>query len=92
MSSLQSSNVHLSSGRQPFSAASSRPKRGLVSLLHVLLASLFHISTSYAAPLLTVFEDDNEGKPASDPSLWLYLTIAMVLVLLGGAFAGLTIA
>jgi hypothetical protein len=33
-----------------------------------------------------------EPKPADDPSLWLYLTSATVLVLLGGVFAGLTIA
>ncbi|KAI9672951.1 MAG: hypothetical protein M1817_003115 [Caeruleum heppii] len=32
------------------------------------------------------------GKPPADPSLWIYLSIAVVLVLLGGAFAGLTIA
>lgn len=31
-------------------------------------------------------------KDGEDPSLWLYLTVAAVLVLLGGAFAGLTIA
>jgi hypothetical protein len=33
-----------------------------------------------------------EPKPAEDPSLWLYLTTAALLVLLGGVFAGLTIA
>ena len=33
-----------------------------------------------------------DGKPPSDPSLWIYLATAVVLVLLGGAFAGLTIA
>ncbi|KAF2396936.1 DUF21-domain-containing protein [Trichodelitschia bisporula] len=30
--------------------------------------------------------------PADDPSLWVYMSTALVLVLLGGAFAGLTIA
>ena len=30
--------------------------------------------------------------PHEEPSRWLYLTTAVVLVLLGGAFAGLTIA
>jgi metal transporter CNNM len=33
-----------------------------------------------------------DPKPAEDPSLWVYLSIAIALVLLGGAFAGLTIA
>ncbi|RHZ44265.1 putative DUF21 and CBS domain protein (Mam3) [Aspergillus thermomutatus] len=33
-----------------------------------------------------------DPKPPSDPSLWLYLSVAAALVLSGGAFAGLTIA
>lgn len=33
-----------------------------------------------------------DPKPADDPSLWIYLSFAAALVLLGGAFAGLTIA
>lgn len=36
--------------------------------------------------------EDLEPKPADDPSLWAYLAVAAALVLLGGAFAGLTIA
>ena len=35
---------------------------------------------------------EGEGKPTEDPSLWAYLGTAVALVLLGGAFAGLTIA
>jgi len=34
----------------------------------------------------------HEGEEIDDPDLWIYLAIAVVLVLLGGAFAGLTIA
>ena len=49
-------------------------------------AAPFHAST-----FLFSTEKDNP-KHAQDPSLWLYLTTAAVLVLLGGAFAGLTIA
>lgn len=37
-------------------------------------------------------EDQETPKPASDPTLWIYLAVAVVLVLLGGVFAGLTIA
>jgi len=36
--------------------------------------------------------DDDLPKDASDPDLWIYLGIAVALVLLGGVFAGLTIA
>ena len=41
-------------------------------------------------PFVTLKE--GEGKPGEDPSLWVYLGTAVALVLLGGAFAGLTIA
>lgn len=50
---------------------------------------------AHAAPLdrgtFDILKED-EGKPAEDPSLWAYLGTAVALVLLGGAFAGLTIA
>lgn len=36
--------------------------------------------------------DGVDPKPVDDPSLWAYLGTAVALVLLGGAFAGLTIA
>lgn len=42
------------------------------------------------SPFATLKE--GEGTPAEDPSLWAYLGTAVALVLLGGAFAGLTIA
>lgn len=35
---------------------------------------------------------DGEGSSPEDPELWIYLSVALVLVLLGGIFAGLTIA
>ena len=41
---------------------------------------------------LRIWEDIGEGKDPKDPSLWVYLGTAVALVLLGGAFAGLTIA
>lgn len=37
-------------------------------------------------------DDDDLPKDADDPSLWIYLSVAVFLVLLGGVFAGLTIA
>ncbi|PGH14307.1 hypothetical protein AJ79_03129 [Helicocarpus griseus UAMH5409] len=35
---------------------------------------------------------EEDGKSPDDPSLWLYISVAAALVLIGGAFAGLTIA
>ena len=43
------------------------------------------------SPTFRTFEEDTP-KDAQDPTLWVYLSVALVLVLLGGAFAGLTIA
>ena len=34
----------------------------------------------------------NDAMPPDSPKLWIYLAVALGLVLLGGAFAGLTIA
>ena len=37
-------------------------------------------------------EDEEPPIPPNSPTLWIYLAVAVGLVLLGGAFAGLTIA
>ena len=65
----------------------------------LLLAKTLFMPLVSAAPLSIwqrsahTFEDDGEPpKSASDPDLYLYLGIAVALVLLGGVFAGLTIA
>ncbi|KAB8346378.1 hypothetical protein FH972_023420 [Carpinus fangiana] len=78
------------SGRPP--PVAGRPTLGVASLLHVCFAFLSHLTTTHAAPLASIHADQDEPIPPSDPGLWLYLTIAITLVLLGGAFAGLTIA
>ncbi|KAK0615740.1 hypothetical protein B0T17DRAFT_592457 [Bombardia bombarda] len=50
------------------------------------------LSTAYAAPL-TIFEHYHDELPEEDgASLWVLYVTSLVLVLLGGAFAGLTIA
>lgn len=70
----------------------SRP--AVFGLAKIFCLGLSQLSLAGAAPLKTLlhaYEDDDEPD-AEDASLWLYLVIAMVLVLLGGAFAGLTIA
>ncbi|KAF2223821.1 hypothetical protein BDZ85DRAFT_114772 [Elsinoe ampelina] len=65
------------------------------SLAKLLAASILHPTLSYAAPILSrsvrSFEEKAPKSP-EDASLWAYLGTAIALVLLGGAFAGLTIA
>ncbi len=71
---------------------SSRPAaRGFSKLLLLGFAQISHV---VAAPIIEHIQNAKESAPkdAEDPSLWLYLTVAAVLVLLGGTFAGLTIA
>lgn len=43
------------------------------------------------SPYMSLAEEQ-EPMPSDDPALWIYLSVAVGLVLLGGAFAGLTIA
>jgi hypothetical protein len=62
----------------------------LLKILLLVLGSFARVPPSYAAPVSPLH--DNEPKVADDPSLWAYLGVAAALVLLGGAFAGLTIA
>lgn len=47
----------------------------------------------FGGPIIAFHEaDDDLPKDADDPQLWLFLGIAVALVLAGGVFAGLTIA
>jgi metal transporter CNNM len=66
---------------------------GLAKMLVLALAQLPFVQ---AAPfnVADIIRTNGEDGPdfADDPSLWLYLGVAAALVLLGGAFAGLTIA
>lgn len=59
-----------------------------------MLAIVFsQVSHVVAAPIAELLGNHHGDEPtADDVSLWLYLSVAAVLVLLGGAFAGLTIA
>ena len=65
----------------------------VVKLLLLLIAQL---PLLHATPLhFSVFRahtTEDEPMPAQSPTLWIYLLVAVALVLLGGAFAGLTIA
>jgi hypothetical protein len=68
----------------------------ILGLAKVLFLGLWQVSYVSAAPVSQFLgitkEQEDLPKDAEDPSLWLYLGVAAVLVLLGGAFAGLTIA
>jgi metal transporter CNNM len=65
----------------------------VLGLAKVLFLSLAQLPLVQAAPTyLFHAKDEEEGKDPDDPGLWLYLGVAAALVLLGGAFAGLTIA
>lgn len=77
--------------RYNVSPGGTRP--AVVGLAKVLFLAASQMSLAGAAPL-TSWIKGHEDLPKSpdDPDLWLYLTVAMVLVISGGAFAGLTIA
>ena len=67
----------------------------VLGLAKLLVLSLGQIPLIQAAPvqISSLFATKEEGaKSPKDASLWLYLGVAAALVLLGGAFAGLTIA
>lgn len=68
----------------------------ILGLAKVLLLAIAQLPFVRAAPFhasANLFASTkDEGKSPEDPNLWLYLGIAAILVLLGGAFAGLTIA
>lgn len=82
MSSTQ--NAYLA--RRPLVLGLSKVLFLALGQIDVVRAIPVHIS-SYLHAL-----EEPEPKPADDPSLWMYLAVAAALVLLGGAFAGLTIA
>lgn len=63
--------------------------------MKLLLAGIANIPFIRAAPirfLPAIMLVGDEGMPPDSPTLWIYLAVAVALVLLGGAFAGLTIA
>jgi len=69
-----------------------------LSIIKLLGVSLINLPLSYAAPLFSKSDspiyrrEEPEPKSPEDPQLWVYLGVAIALVLLGGVFAGLTIA
>ena len=101
---FQRSDEHLamptSSGRRSGVSSSPNAHRTSVpaalSLAKILVLGVTRLPLLRAAPAslreVVTVDGGEEPKSASDPGLWLYLTFAVILVLLGGIFAGLTIA
>jgi metal transporter CNNM len=70
-----------------------------LSIIKLLGVSLINVPLSYAAPLFSTSDSSHiyqhgepDPKSPGDAELWIYLSVAITLVLLGGVFAGLTIA
>lgn len=67
----------------------------VLSVAHLLFGvmnlPLLRAAPTFFAPLMINIKEDASLPPHS-PRLWIYLSFAVGLVLLGGAFAGLTIA
>lgn len=80
--------------RTPNSLVGLRPT--ILALAKILVVSLGQSTFVQALPIHASYlfstAAEEEGKDPSEPGLWIYLSFAAVLVLLGGAFAGLTIA
>ena len=67
----------------------------IMPVLRMIFLALCKIPGLLAAPVemgLVTYLEEDLPKPPTDPTLWIYLSVATGLVLLGGAFAGLTIA
>lgn len=63
------------------------------SLSRIWIYALAQLPLLAAAPLYSRLVTVREEEDGEDPTiLWIYLATAIALVLLGGAFAGLTIA
>lgn len=60
-------------------------------ILFGLLPNLPFLRAAPTPPFST-WGEGVDPLPARNPQLWIYLVVAVGLVLLGGAFAGLTIA
>lgn len=85
------SRVAAAAGRQPNNGyTSTRP--AALGLAKILVLGLGQLSMTSATPVKKFLHITGEEPSTDEPSLWIYLTTAVILVLLGGAFAGLTIA
>lgn len=65
--------------------------QGLTKILLLVVAQISHVAAAPVKQFLGLAKAKAE-EPEEDVNIWLYLAFAAVLVLVGGAFAGLTIA
>lgn len=90
----QSPPSHHASPRPPASCAVVRP--ALLSVAKLVVLGMMNLPGLRAAPTMfypfATSQEKDLPMPAHSPTLWIYLAVAVGLVLLGGAFAGLTIA
>ena len=79
----------------PSSAGFARSRPIVLSGAKLLLLGIINLPFLTAAPtgyLPSNLLRTRDAMPPDSPTLWIYLAVALGLVLLGGAFAGLTIA
>jgi metal transporter CNNM len=75
------------------SRSNQRNRHGSTRIITLVFGVLAQVARTVAAPLKELSRPHTHEDPdPEDANLWLYLGVAAVLVLLGGAFAGLTIA
>lgn len=67
-------------------------RTSVTRLARLGMGALYQASYASGAPIIGIFEKVDESPDPASPSLWLYGLVAIILVLLGGVFAGLTIA
>lgn len=82
----------MASTQRPIGSARAAVPKAILKMLLVLIAQ---IPLLHASPIhLSAFssESKDEKPPAQGPTQVIYLIVALALVLLGGVFAGLTIA
>ena len=78
---------------QRANGAHSTANSKLLPVVKLLLIGIANLPLLRAAPTRFSVSVEEDGAMAPDnPTLWIYLAVAVGLVLLGGVFAGLTIA
>ncbi|EUC48581.1 hypothetical protein COCMIDRAFT_2645 [Bipolaris oryzae ATCC 44560] len=85
----------LSASRPRVPNGSSLPtlRLAFIGLCHAFAPMVAALPMPFGGPLSALSEADGDlPKDTDDPQLWLFLGIAVALVLAGGVFAGLTIA
>ena len=90
------------SNHQPSQPSPLRGTHGYMPARHLILSMakllmlgflpLLRAAPQFKSSFHIYAEDEEPPMSADKPTLWIYLAVAIALVLLGGAFAGLTIA